>query len=52
MATAFENFALADLVKKPEDALRLLEAQGVTVTVQDTPRDAPHPITPKEDTEP
>ena len=35
-----------------EDALRLLEAQGVTVTVQDTPRDAPHPITPKEDTEP
>ena len=35
-----------------EDALRLLEAQGVTVTVQDTPRDAPHPITPKEDTKP
>ena len=35
-----------------EDALRRLEAQGVTVTVQDTPRDAPHPITPKEDTEP
>ena len=23
MATAFENFVLADLVKKPEDALRL-----------------------------
>ena len=35
-----------------EDALRRLEAQGVTVTVQDTPRDAPHPITPKEDTKP
>ena len=28
------------------------EGEDLTVTVQDTPRDAPHSITPKEDTEP
>ena len=29
MATAFENFALTDLVRKPEDALRLASLAAV-----------------------